>query len=126
MAIRALSRQEFDRFTSAQPSVAGFTSEAVEWLADDTGLVLGAVAHHKSDLNWAFVVLSRDRQGQFRPLYLQFGAWNIDEAHGLLLASMEAALATGELELAPPPHKGERNTPICGRRTASLATGCGY
>jgi hypothetical protein len=94
MTIRALCRQEFDRFSSAQATLADFTSKAVEWFADDTGLVLGAVAHHESDLNWSYVVLSRDTKGQFRSRHLQFGVWNVDEARRLLLARMETTLAT--------------------------------
>ena len=92
MAIRALSRQEFDRFISAQPTLSDFTSRAVEWFADDSGLVVGAVSHHASELNWSYVVLSRDANHPFRPCYLQFGAWNIDDARRLLLVRMEMAL----------------------------------
>jgi hypothetical protein len=102
MAVRALSRQEFNRFSSAQATLADFTSKAVEWFADDTGLVVGAVAHHESDLNWSFIVLSRDADRQFRPCYLQFGAWNVDEARRLLLASMRTALATTTASIESP------------------------
>jgi hypothetical protein len=103
MAIRAMFRQEFDRFASAQSALADLTHRAVEWFADDTGVVLGAMTHHESDLNWSFVVLGRNNLGQFHPLYLDFGFWNCDEARRLLFAKMETALATGEHALAPPP-----------------------
>ena len=99
MAIRALSRQEFDRFSSAQATLADFTSKAVEWFVDDCGLVLGAVVHHESDLKWSFVVLERDAHSQFQPPCLQFGVWNVDEARRLLLAKMQTALASADKEL---------------------------
>jgi hypothetical protein len=96
MTIRALSRQEFDRFAVAQATLSDFTVKAVEWFVDDTGYVLGAVAHHESALNWSYLVLTRDANAQFRPRYLQFGAWNVDETRRLLLARMELALPAGD------------------------------
>jgi hypothetical protein len=102
MGIHALSRQEFDRFSSTQLTLAAFTTAAVEWFADDTGLVLGAVTHREADRHWSFVVLVRDSHGQFGPLTLQFGAWNAGEARRLLLARMNAALTTVEQESLPP------------------------
>lgn len=96
MGVRALTRQEFDRFASAQATLADFTSTAVEWFLDDTGVVAGAVAHHGSDLNWSYVVFVRDTDRQFRPGCLQFGAWSADEARRLLLARMKTVLATAD------------------------------
>ena len=102
MAIRALHRQEFDRFAFAQAALCEFTGQAVEWFADDSGLVLGSLAHHESDPNWSYVVLSRDTSGQFRSRYVQFGARNANEARGVLLATMETALVTADQVFFPP------------------------
>src|SRR5687768_13931429 len=93
MAIRALFRQEFDRFSASQSVLDDLTSKAVEWFADDTGAVLGAIAHHVSDLNWSFVVLGRNHHADFRAIYLDFGFWNADDARGVLFKKMESALA---------------------------------
>jgi hypothetical protein len=103
MPIRALFRQEFDRVASSQGTLADLTSKAVEWFADDSGTVLGAIAHHQSDLNWSLVVLGLDDQGRFRALYLDFGFWNCDEARQLLFAKMQTAVATGRPVAGPPP-----------------------
>jgi hypothetical protein len=101
MAVRALFRQEFDRFASAQSAaLADLTHRAVEWFAEDAGVIFGAIAHHESDLNWSFIVLGRNDQDQFHTLYLDFGFWNCDEARRMLLAKMES-LADGEPVLAP-------------------------
>jgi len=96
MSIRALFRQDFDRFASTQPTLAAFRVDAVEWFADDTGSVLGAVTHREADRPWSFVVWARDIHGQFAPLNLQFGAWNADEARRLVIARMRTALLTAE------------------------------
>jgi hypothetical protein len=94
VAIRALFRQEFDRFSSAQSALDDLTSRAAEWFADDSGAVLGAIAHYETDLNWSYVVLGRDHHGRFRPRCLDFGFWNCDDARRQLVAKMETALAT--------------------------------
>jgi hypothetical protein len=103
MTIRALSRQEFDRFAATQPTVSDFTADAVEWFADDTGLVLGAVTYRKADHPWSFVVLARDTHGQFAPLNLQFGAWNAAEARRLVIARMETAVLNADQAGRPRP-----------------------
>jgi hypothetical protein len=91
-AIRALTRQQFDRFISAQPMLADFLSRSVEWFIDDGGVILGAVTHHDSELKWSYVVLTRDPSGTFRPCHLELGVWNVDEARSLLLSTIETRL----------------------------------
>ena len=108
MAIRALFKQEFDRFSAAQSELEDLTSRAVEWFADDTGSVLGAIAHHVSDLNWSLVVLCRNHHANFRAIYLDFGFWNADDARCVLFEKMESALAGGDL----PPSAGNHQDQI--------------
>jgi hypothetical protein len=107
MAIRALSRQEFTRFSPAQAALADLTSEAseaVEWFAaDDTGLFFGAVVRSHSALQWWFVVLGHNSSGHVDPVCLQFGVSNAEEARRLLLSRMATALATADEVCIPPP-----------------------
>lgn len=99
MAIRALSRQEFDRFRSARATLALLTDRAVEWFADDTGVVLGAIAYDKSDLQWSFVVLGRDHDGEFRALDHDAGLRVLDDARRLLLERMASGVADRQPDL---------------------------
>ena len=94
MAIRALSRQEFDRFRSTRVTLNGPTSTALEWFADDAGVILGAIVYHESALDWSFVILTRDTDGDFRTLDRGTGLHSLDEARRLLFSRMETALAT--------------------------------
>ena len=73
MAIRALCLQDFDRFNSARARVARQTDQAVEWFADDTDTVLGAIAYHHLTLDWSLVVLRRNREGTFRAIHRAAG-----------------------------------------------------
>ena len=91
MAIRALCLQDFDRFNSARARVARHTDQAVEWYADDTDTVLGAIAYHHLTLDWSLVVLRRDRDGTFRAIHRAAGLCVLDHARHLLLEQMETA-----------------------------------
>jgi hypothetical protein len=94
MAIRALTIQEFDRFRSARSVLARLTSHAVEWFADDAGLVLGAIAYHQVLLDWSLIVLARDSSGDFRPVACETGLRDLGEARRLLVEEMAMAKTT--------------------------------
>jgi len=93
MAIRALSLQEFDRLNAARAAVRRHTDTAVEWFADDTGAILGAIAYHHFDLDWSIVVFGRDDTGDFRRLDRCAGLTILDDARHLLVNKMAIALA---------------------------------
>jgi hypothetical protein len=103
MAIRSLSRQEFDRFRSALTKAALLTHHAVEWFADDSGRVLGAISYHRFRSAWSFVVLGRDT-GSFRAITSATGLRDIDEARRRLLENMALALppTASEIPLSQP------------------------
>src|SRR5205085_4399595 len=96
MAIRALSLREFDRFNAARPRAARHTDRSVEWFANDTGTVLGAIAYHHVDLDWSLVVLRRNSDDTFRSIDRAAGLCVLDEARRLLIEKMETAGATGD------------------------------
>ena len=96
MAIRALSRREFDRFRPTRLPVAGLLIEEVEWFADDDGIVIGVITRFSSDHDWSIAVLGRDtRCGRFRAFDADASFARLDTARLLLFAKMEMALATG-------------------------------
>jgi hypothetical protein len=93
MTIHALSPWDFDRFNSARATVARHTDTAVEWFADDTGAVLGAIAYHHLNLEWSLVVLGKDRHGKFCTVEHDSGLHILDEARRLVVEKMAVALA---------------------------------
>jgi hypothetical protein len=96
MAIRALSLREFDRFNAARARVARHTDQAVEWFADDTGSVLGALAYHHLALDWSLVVLKQNDDGTFRAIERAAGLRVLDDARRLLVDKMAAARQTDD------------------------------
>jgi hypothetical protein len=90
VAIRALSMQEFDRFGAGRVSLNGLTHKAIEWFADDAGIVLGAIAYHPVNLEWSYVIMGRDIYGKFGALDLDTGLCDLDVVRRLLLEKMTA------------------------------------
>lgn len=97
MPIRAVSRQEFDRFQPTRLPVADFPIEEVEWFADDDGIVIGVITRFSSDeSDWSIAVLGRDtKRGTFRAFDADANFGKLDSARVILLSKMEMALATG-------------------------------
>jgi hypothetical protein len=94
MAVRVLTIQEFDRFRSGRSRLARLTDQAVEWFADDAGAVLGAIAYHRFQLDWSFIVLARDSVGKFRAIARDTGLPDLGEARRLLVEKMATAKMT--------------------------------
>jgi hypothetical protein len=96
MAIRAVSRKEFDGFQPTRLPIADLRCEEVEWFADDDGIVIGVITRDSSDRDWSIAVLGRDtRRGTFRAFDADVSFRRLDIARLLLVAKMEMALATG-------------------------------
>ena len=101
MAIRALCRQEFDRFAATDATLADNSSKAVEWFADDTDRLLGTIAHHRSDL-FSILLFGRQHQGTFVLFGVDYGFHDADQARQLLVARMEKALPKNDIVLPIP------------------------
>jgi hypothetical protein len=96
MAIRAVSRGEFDRFLPTRLPIGGLAIEEVEWFADDQGIVIGVITRISRDPDWSIAVLGRDtKRGTFRAFDADASFARLDTARLLLFAKMEMALATG-------------------------------
>jgi hypothetical protein len=97
MAIRPVSRQEFDRFRPTRLPVTDLPIEEVEWFADDHGIVIGVITRFSpDDADWSIAVLGRDTtRGTFRAFDADANFGKLDSARMFLLSKMEMALATG-------------------------------
>jgi hypothetical protein len=96
MTIRALSLREFDQFNAARARVARHTDQAVEWFADDTSTILGAIAYHHLALDWSLVVLKQNSDGTFRAVERAAGLRVLDDARRMLIAKMTIARETDD------------------------------
>ena len=95
IAIRSISRYEFDAFAPTRSVIATMIMDEVEWFADEHGVVIGFIARDKSDNNWSVCVLGPDGLGNFRAIDAATDIGSHLEARSQLRMKMEGALASG-------------------------------
>jgi hypothetical protein len=95
MAIRSISRRQFDTFTPARSVIATMIMDEVEWFVDDRAVVIGFVARDKGENDWSVRVWGPDGRGKFRPIDAATGMMSHSEARSQLLVKMENVLASG-------------------------------
>lgn len=93
MAIKQITEREFSTYN---PPTSPLHREE-SWFASDSGHLLGAVVQDTTDDDWAFVILGRDENGQFRAIDLKTNFNQKVEAERSLLSSMQAIDADGQL-----------------------------
>jgi hypothetical protein len=96
MAIRSVSRVEFDRYGPARAPESEDIFDETEWFADDSAVVIGLIALDKADKDWLIVVLGRDERGTFRAIDVESCILSIEDARIQLIEKMHKALATGK------------------------------
>jgi hypothetical protein len=91
MMIRAVSRQEFDRFDVARVRSGDVTRREVEWFVDETQRLLAVITQHGPDeaLQWFITIFERGPGGRFRVCDLAAGLRDADAARELLFVSMQ-------------------------------------
>ena len=97
LALRSMSRTEFDAFATHRSAVATIVMDEVEWYADDDDLVIGFVARHKLDADWSVCVLGPGPDGHFRAIDGATSIGTQSEARSRLFLKMESILASGGL-----------------------------
>ncbi len=95
MAIVRITRVEFDRFDPQRAAEADEVFEETEWFRDEGGTVIGVLARHRADGDWAYAVLGRDEQGTFRAFENEVDFPGADETRTELLGLMEHVVAAG-------------------------------
>jgi hypothetical protein len=94
MALKAISRYEFDKLMPGRSVLERFTGKQVEWFANDVRNVIGAVDHARTGDTWSYVVMKKNVRDVFRVLELKAKLANRIEAETRLRRAMEAAEST--------------------------------
>ncbi len=96
MAIKRLTKAQFDSFNPARgPAIAAIATEK-SWFSDDAGNVIGAVLLDHSDQDWNYVILGRDERGTFRWIEGDSSFKTQAEAEQKLNAAMSKLAESGE------------------------------
>jgi hypothetical protein len=88
MALKQVPHTEFDRLFPDRHILEDFTGALVERFANDAKDVIGAVDHRLED-DWSYVVMKRNREGQFRVVNLNAKIKKRSEAEAELLRVMK-------------------------------------
>ena len=100
MAIRPITKEEFDKFKPARgPMVATLVRERV-WYVDDAGNIIGTVFVDLPDDEWNFVILGRDEHGRFRAIEVKSDFGTRDNAVSKILEAM-SKIETSEESVFP-------------------------
>jgi hypothetical protein len=91
MAIRATGRAEFIRRLSLQSDLERWIGKEVEWFADAAGNVIGTIALAARDRGWNYVVLRKNRLGNFQASNRREDLFSLDEARVDCLQAMGMA-----------------------------------
>ena len=65
MSIQAITHSDFDRLLPLNPFLENMMMEQVEWFSNKSGHLLGAIAEGEGLSDWNYVILKRDRRGDF-------------------------------------------------------------
>jgi hypothetical protein len=96
MAIKSISRRDFDAFRPARGPAVGEAWEEVEWFAADNDVVIGVLTRDFKDDDWGYAVLGPDQYGRYRAIGNDACIVRREAARTLLITAMEHVLETGE------------------------------
>jgi hypothetical protein len=96
MAIKTLSKAQFDAFNPARGPMIGAIATEKAWFADDAGNVIGTVLLDRTDNDWNYVILGRDERGAFRWIQGDSSFETRDRAEQKLIEAMAKIEESGE------------------------------
>ena|ERR1035437_2540934 len=88
MAIRATGRTEFIRRLFLLGDLERLIGMEIEWFANAAGNVIGTIALAASDRGWNYVVLRKNRLGNFQAFNRRENLFSLDEARVDCLQAM--------------------------------------
>ncbi len=88
MAIKRITKVEFDRFDPARNPMMVKLATEMSWFSDTAGNVIGTVMLDKTDGDWNWVALGRDERGAFRAVEVQASLANQPTAEKELVSKM--------------------------------------
>ena len=88
MNIKTIPRSEFDRLLPHNPALRNLMAEQVEWFSNRSGNLLGSIAEGERVAGWNYVILKRDKKGDFHIRKVMSNFFNLKAARVDLLLSM--------------------------------------
>ena len=91
MSFESIRKERFDRFQPPDLGLESLMAWQIEWFANKAGTTIGTLAVSEAEEGWNYVVLRRDKTGDFRVYKLGGDAFSLDDARAECLLEMAAA-----------------------------------
>ena len=105
VAIKSISRWEFNQLLPEHIFLEGVVGTQVAWWADEDGGIIGATAQGATEPCWRYIILERNGVRGFRVCSLQSGIKSRLMASVQLLRAMEATRKRRKDKLSPKSQK---------------------
>ena len=91
MAVKDVSRAEFNRLLPLHSTLEHLIGKEVEWFSDKTGNILATIALGDSNRGWNYVILKRNQMGKFHVCDVGCNFYSHAAARVDLMIAMAAA-----------------------------------
>ena len=95
MAIRPITKEQFDAIQPSHKAMTRLRVDEHEWFADESGTIIGAVIFDATE-DWGWVILGRDEQREFRMVKMVSRLGTKDDAKEKLRSAMSGLEAAGK------------------------------
>ena len=99
MGIKTIPRSEFTRWLPQNPALESWMAEQVEWFSDRTENLLGTIAKGKGVAGWNYVILERDKIGDFYVHKVMDNFFSLETARVDLLLWMAGSEKIARIDL---------------------------
>jgi len=91
VSFEGIRKEKFDRFRPPYLGLESLMAWQIEWFANRAGTTIGTLAVGEADEGWNYVVLGRDKTGDFRVYKRGGDLFSLDDARAEFLLDMAAA-----------------------------------
>jgi hypothetical protein len=88
MTVKSISCSEFDQFLPHYPALESLMVEQVQWYSNRSGSLLATIAKGGGAAGWNYVILKRDKKGEFHVRKVMNNFFNLNAAKVDLMLSM--------------------------------------
>lgn len=109
--LKAINQARFDALTYSRLPMVNLFLDQLEWVADNSEIIISVLVMDKIDNDWGYITLGRDERSLFRAIDGGISFLTIEEARDALVDNIIAHLTSGEM-VFPQGDKSRRKNEI--------------
>ena len=91
MAVKSITRWEFNQYVPQSYLLEHVFGDGVAWFADRSNRIIGTVAKSERERHWFYIILEREADGSYQVCQVQSGFESQQVASVRLTPAMESA-----------------------------------